>query len=90
MTANAERQSSPPRHFSQELPFFLGRCDLDIEPLNIESLIQREIAMVLVATPNETSHELVPELLAHSLRVIDLSGSFRLEGERSLSKVVWV
>jgi N-acetyl-gamma-glutamyl-phosphate reductase len=82
MTANAERQTGPPRHFSQELPFFLGRCDLDIEPLNIEALVKREIAVVFVATPNETSHELVPELLAHSLRVIDLSGSFRLKGDR--------
>jgi N-acetyl-gamma-glutamylphosphate reductase len=40
MTANAERQAGPPRHFSQELPFF-GRCDLDIEPLNIEALVTR-------------------------------------------------
>ena len=79
MTANAERHSGTPRHFSQELPSFLGRCDLDIEPLNIESLNQREIAIVFVATPNETSHELVPDLLAHSLKVIDLSGSFRLK-----------
>jgi N-acetyl-gamma-glutamyl-phosphate reductase len=80
MTANAERQTGLPRHFSEELPFFLGRCDLDIEPLDIEALVKREIEVVLVATPNETSHELVPELLAHSLRVIDLSGSFRLKG----------
>ena len=79
MTANAERHSGTPRHFSQELPSFLGRCDLDIEPLNIEALNQREIAIVFVATPNETSHELVPDLLAHSLKVIDLSGSFRLK-----------
>ena len=79
MTANAERQGGPARHFSQELPSFLGRCDLDIEPLNIGALGERGIALVFVATPNETSHELVPQLLEQPLRVIDLSGTFRLK-----------
>ena len=79
MTANAERHGDQPRYLSQELPYFLGRCDLEIEPLNIDLLVRREIAVVFVATPNETSHELVPKIMGSHLRVIDLSGSFRLK-----------
>jgi N-acetyl-gamma-glutamyl-phosphate reductase len=35
-------------------------------------------AVVLLATPAEVSHELVPRILATGARVIDLSGAFRL------------
>ena len=37
-----------------------------------------ECALVLLATPAEASHALVPELIAAGARVIDLSGAFRL------------
>ncbi len=35
-------------------------------------------SVAFLATPNKTSMELVPELLAKGLRVLDLSGSFRI------------
>ena len=38
----------------------------------------RECAVVLLATPAETSLQLVPKLLALGVRVVDLSGAFRL------------
>ena len=79
MTANQERQDSKPRKYSEELPQFLGRCDLEIEPLNLDTLVQRHIRVVFLTTPNETSHELVPQLLERRLRVIDLSGAYRLK-----------
>ncbi len=78
MTANRERQAGKARKYSEELPQFYQRCELEIEPLNFDALVQREISCVFLATPNETSHELVPELLDRKLRVIDLSGSYRL------------
>lgn len=41
--------------------------------------LARECAAVLLATPNEGSLELVPKLVAAGVKVIDLSGSFRLK-----------
>ncbi|MEW5979078.1 MAG: N-acetyl-gamma-glutamyl-phosphate reductase [Acidobacteriota bacterium] len=78
MTANRDRSSQKPRRYSEELPQFAERCDKLIEPLDFDLLREREIEIVLLATPNETSHELVPELVERGFRVIDLSGSFRL------------
>jgi N-acetyl-gamma-glutamyl-phosphate reductase len=79
MTANQERQDAKSRKYSEELPQFLGRCDLEIEPLDLDALVQRGTRVVFLATPNETSHDLVPQLLKHGLRVIDLSGAYRLK-----------
>ena len=77
MTANQERQGARPQ-ISDVLPQFLEVSDLEIEPLDFDELRKRDIAIVFLATPNETSHELVPQLLQHKLKVIDLSGSYRL------------
>jgi len=83
MTANQERQGGKPQKFSDVLPQFLRLCDLEIEPLDFDTLQGRDIALVFLATPNETSHELVPQLLQRKLKVVDLSGSYRLR-ERAL------
>src|SRR5262245_22060708 len=63
MTVNRERQDARLRKYSEELPQFFGRCELEIEPLNLDALVQCETRAVFLATPNETSHELVPQLL---------------------------
>ncbi len=78
MTANVERQETRPQRLSAALPQFHGLCDLEIEPLDLDALEQRRMAAVILATPNETSHEIVPPLTERGFRVIDLSGSFRL------------
>ena len=79
MTVNQERQTGKSRKYSEELPQFYRRCDFEIEPLNLEVLLERKIDAVFMATPNETSHDLVPELLEKNFRVIDLSGAYRLK-----------
>ena len=53
------------------------------ESFSIESLLASKPDLVFLATPNETSAEIAPVILDHGIRVIDLSGSFRL-GEPSL------
>ncbi len=47
--------------------------------LNVEDLTPDEMDVVFLCTPHETSHELVPQLLERGLRVIDLSGAFRIK-----------
>jgi N-acetyl-gamma-glutamyl-phosphate reductase len=78
MTANVDRQETKPQRLSAALPQFYGLCDLEIEPLDVDVLERRKVAVVIMATPNETAHEIVPSLTERGFRVIDLSGSFRL------------
>jgi N-acetyl-gamma-glutamyl-phosphate reductase len=78
MTANLERKEIKPQKLSAALPQFHQLVELEIEPLDFDALAKRGIALVFLATPNETSHEIVPPLLERGLRVVDLSGAFRL------------
>jgi N-acetyl-gamma-glutamyl-phosphate reductase len=50
-----------------------------IEPLQAEELTLEEADVVFLATPHEASARLAPELVARGLRVVDLSGAFRLK-----------
>jgi N-acetyl-gamma-glutamyl-phosphate reductase len=49
------------------------------EPFDMDILVAANPAVVFLATPNEVSAELAPQLLDHGMRVIDLSGAFRLD-----------
>lgn len=57
-----------------------GRPGPAAEPLDVDALLEAAPDVVFLATPNETSAELVPLLLdwAPELRVVDLSGAYRL------------
>jgi N-acetyl-gamma-glutamyl-phosphate reductase len=59
-----------------------GRRGPAAEPLDVDALLEGEPDVVFLATPNETSAELVPLLLdwQPGLRIVDLSGAFRLRG----------
>jgi N-acetyl-gamma-glutamyl-phosphate reductase len=59
-------------------PQLRGMSDLVCLPQNVDLLASMEVDTVFLCTPNEVSYELVPQLLARGMRVIDLSGSFRL------------
>jgi N-acetyl-gamma-glutamyl-phosphate reductase len=79
MSVNQARQAGKSRNYGEELPQFYHRCDLEIEPLDLQVLLDRQIDVIFLATPNETSHELVPQLVGRNLKVIDLSGAYRLK-----------
>lgn len=74
--------------FSSELsasrPFSSLHCSLrklagpDCLPWSMEALEAAAPDVVFLATPNETSARLAPQLVALGKRVIDLSGAFRL------------
>jgi N-acetyl-gamma-glutamyl-phosphate reductase len=48
-------------------------------PLSVDDLAPSEVDLVFLGTPHETSHQVAPALLERGLRVIDLSGAFRLK-----------
>ncbi|MEK7993217.1 MAG: N-acetyl-gamma-glutamyl-phosphate reductase [Planctomycetota bacterium] len=59
-------------------PQFRGRCDLQIEPLDIGKLA--DLADVaLCCLPHKVSMEFVPRLLRAGLKVIDFSADYRLK-----------
>ena len=57
---------------------FKGRCNLQIEPLDIEKLGGLADA-ALCCLPHKVSMEFVPKLLAAGLKVIDFSADYRLK-----------
>jgi N-acetyl-gamma-glutamyl-phosphate reductase len=56
----------------------MGPGGLTIEPFSWELLQSRGVRVLFLATPHEQSREWVPQALEHGLRVIDLSGAWRL------------
>ena len=55
-----------------------GARNLKQEPFSWELLTSRGVNILFLATPHEQSREWVPEALARGIRVIDLSGAWRL------------
>jgi N-acetyl-gamma-glutamyl-phosphate reductase len=55
-----------------------GSAGLLIEPFSWNLLKSRGVELLFLATPHEQSREWVPEVLDHGIRVIDLSGAWRL------------
>jgi len=62
------------------LPALARIWDEPVVPLDIERLA-RDADVVMLALPESASAELAPQLLSRGLRVIDLSGAFRIRGD---------
>jgi N-acetyl-gamma-glutamyl-phosphate reductase len=52
-----------------------------IVPFHWDALKERGVDVIFLATPHEQSREWVPQLLKQGVRVIDLSGAWRLDEE---------
>lgn len=74
------------RHLGEVFPQFAGWGEAPFEVLSIDGVASSGADIVLLATPHEVSLELVPELAARDLRVIDLSGAFRFTSAETLKK----
>ncbi len=73
------RDGQGARPVASSHPALRSTLRLAIEPLDLASLRPGEVDVVFLATPHEASHDLAPALLERGLRVIDLSGAFRLK-----------
>jgi len=65
-------------HVAEVFGQFAGRCDLQIEPLDIDKLSDLS-DVVLCCLPHKVSMGFVPELLNAGLKVIDFSADYRLK-----------
>jgi N-acetyl-gamma-glutamyl-phosphate reductase len=74
------RQSETNGEKSAGMPlFFAGNGCPALQPFSWATLQKHGVELLFLATPHEASRSLVPEVLARGLRVIDLSGAWRLK-----------
>jgi N-acetyl-gamma-glutamyl-phosphate reductase len=60
-------------------PALSGNGGYPLHALSWAALKQQGVELLFLATPHEASRSLVPEAINHDLRVIDLSGAWRLK-----------
>jgi N-acetyl-gamma-glutamyl-phosphate reductase len=65
-------------------PEFAGKTDLVCQPYEVAKAIQADL--IFLATPHTISMKFAPELLERGVRVIDMSGDFRLKSETEYVK----
>jgi len=63
-------------------PVLSGNGGFPLQSLSWAALKQQGVQLLFLATPHEVSRAIVPEAIANSLRVIDLSGAWRLKQEQ--------
>jgi N-acetyl-gamma-glutamyl-phosphate reductase len=63
-------------------PALSGNGGYPLHSLSWPALMQQGVELLFLATPHDASRALVPEALSHGLRVIDLSGAWRLKQEQ--------
>jgi N-acetyl-gamma-glutamyl-phosphate reductase len=54
-----------------------------LQPFSWSALQEQDVELLFLATPHAVSRELVPEAIARGLRVVDLSGAWRLKQEEN-------
>lgn len=62
-------------------PALSGNGGYPLQPLSWPELKRQDVKLLFLATPHEVSRALVPQAIAEGLRVIDLSGAWRLKQE---------
>ena len=74
-------ESDEANHGSAGLPIVSsnGNGHLRVAPFSWSALQQHGTELLFLATPHAVSRELAPEALARGLRVVDLSGAWRLK-----------
>jgi N-acetyl-gamma-glutamyl-phosphate reductase len=60
-------------------PVLSGNGSYPLEPLSWPGLRHKGVELLFLATPHEVSRALVPEAVQNGVRVIDLSGAWRLK-----------
>jgi N-acetyl-gamma-glutamyl-phosphate reductase len=64
---------------AEVFPELSGNGGYPLRPLSWPELKRQGVQLLFLATPHEVSRALVPEAIAQGLRVIDLSGAWRLK-----------
>jgi len=76
------RENGGAADLADTFPSFSGNGGYPLQPLSWPALKQQGVELLFLATPHQVSRSLVPEAIAQGLRVIDLSGAWRLQQEQ--------
>lgn len=71
-----------PRDLAEVFPALGGNGGYPLEAFSWDKLRDRGVSLLFLATPHEVSRSLAPEAVGRGLRVIDLSGAWRLKNEQ--------
>jgi len=71
-----------PTDLADIFPALSGNGGYPLHSLSWPALKQQGVQLLFLATPHEVSRSLVPEAISQGLRVIDLSGAWRLKEEQ--------
>ncbi|MCA9279716.1 MAG: N-acetyl-gamma-glutamyl-phosphate reductase [Phycisphaeraceae bacterium] len=74
----SDTNTTSTRTMDSEFPRFRNQCSLSVEPFSVDALKSLHVDAVFLCTPHEASADIVPQLLAEGLKVLDLSGAYRL------------
>jgi N-acetyl-gamma-glutamyl-phosphate reductase len=83
LTRSAESDGTVTANLADIFPALTGNGSYPLQPLSWSALKQQGVELLFLATPHQASRSLVPEALSHGLRVIDLSGAWRLKCEQN-------
>jgi N-acetyl-gamma-glutamyl-phosphate reductase len=75
---DAARGGVPLAEIHPQLADSTGNGELLLQPFSWELLASHGVDVLFLATPHEQSREWVPEALARGMRIVDLSGAWRL------------
>jgi N-acetyl-gamma-glutamyl-phosphate reductase len=75
------RESGNSADLTEYYPHVLGNGQLRVHPFDWQKLSDSKVDLLFLATPHETSREWAPEALKRGMRVVDLSGAWRLKQE---------
>jgi len=80
------RDSSNSADLTDYYPHVLGNGHLRVQPFDWQTLSDNKVDLLFLATPHEISRDWAPEALKRGMRVIDLSGAWRLKqaGHRAI------
>jgi N-acetyl-gamma-glutamyl-phosphate reductase len=67
------------KDLAEIFPELSGNGGHPLRPLSWPELKRQRVELLFLATPHEASRSIVPEAIAQGLRVIDLSGAWRLK-----------
>jgi N-acetyl-gamma-glutamyl-phosphate reductase len=67
----------------QAYPHIMNGHRTPLHQFSWEAVAREKIELLFLATPHEASWNLVPEALSQGLRVVDLSGAWRLRDEKN-------
>jgi N-acetyl-gamma-glutamyl-phosphate reductase len=79
----AEEEKAVPANLADVFPALSGNGGYPLQPLSWAGLKQQGVELLFSATPHQASRSLVPQAISHGLRVIDLSGAWRLKQQQN-------